>query len=55
MSNLAESDPQIAEFIAQEARRQATTLELIASENHVSPAVMQAAGSCLTTSRCARS
>ena len=48
MPNLAETDPTIAELIAQEARRQASTLELIASENHVSPAVMQAAGSCLT-------
>ncbi|MCS7034655.1 MAG: serine hydroxymethyltransferase, partial [Phycisphaerae bacterium] len=31
-----------------EARRQESTLELIASENHVSRAVMEAAGSCLT-------
>ena len=46
--NLRETDPQIAELIAKEARRQETTLELIASENHVSAAVMEAAGSCLT-------
>jgi glycine hydroxymethyltransferase len=46
--NLAQADSQIAELIAQEARRQETTLELIASENHVSKAVMEAAGSCLT-------
>jgi glycine hydroxymethyltransferase len=41
-------DPQIAELIKQEQSRQETTLELIASENHVSSAVMEAAGSCLT-------
>jgi glycine hydroxymethyltransferase len=46
--NIAEADPQIADLIRQEERRQATTLELIASENHVSKAVMEAAGSCLT-------
>ena len=46
--NLAQSDPKIAELIQQEARRQESTLELIASENHVSPAVMEAAGSVLT-------
>src|SRR6059058_5615527 len=46
--SLAQVDPQIAELIAQEQRRQETTLELIASENHVSAAVMEAAGSCLT-------
>src|SRR5215218_8761436 len=46
--NLDQADPQIAELIKQEARRQETTLELIASENHVSTAVMEAAGSCLT-------
>src|SRR6185437_6676383 len=34
--------------IQQEAKRQETTLELIASENHVSPAVREAAGSVLT-------
>src|SRR3954469_19842025 len=46
--NLSQADPQIAELIRQEEHRQATTLELIASENHVSQAVMEAAGSCLT-------
>jgi glycine hydroxymethyltransferase len=46
--SLTQSDPKIAELIQQEAHRQATTLELIASENHVSQAVMEAAGSCLT-------
>jgi glycine hydroxymethyltransferase len=47
-SSLAQSDPQISELIRQEAARQASTLELIASENHVSPAVLEAAGSILT-------
>ncbi len=46
--NLAQSDPQIAELIRLERQRQVSTLELIASENHVSPAVMEAAGSVLT-------
>lgn len=41
-------DPQVADLIAAEGERQATTIELIASENHVSPAVMHAMGSCLT-------
>src|SRR6201992_4185900 len=45
---LAQTDPKIAGLIQQEARRQATTLELIASENHGSPAVMEAMGSILT-------
>src|SRR3954464_4789720 len=48
MSNIQETDPQVADLIRQEEKRQATTLELIASENHVSKAVMEAAGSCLT-------
>lgn len=42
------SDPAIADLIAKEADRQEHTLELIASENHVSPAVMHAMGTCLT-------
>jgi glycine hydroxymethyltransferase len=41
-------DPDIAALMAKEADRQASTLELIASENHVTPAVMHAAGSWLT-------
>ncbi len=41
-------DPDVAELMAAEADRQASTLELIASENHVTPAVMHAAGSWLT-------
>ncbi len=45
---LRKTDPAIAEIIANEARRQATTIELIASENHVSGPVMHAMGTCLT-------
>ena len=45
---LQQTDPQIAELIAQEERRQESTLELIASENHVSAAVLEAAGTVLT-------
>ena len=41
-------DPDAASIIEREQERQATTIELIASENHVSPAVMHAIGSCLT-------
>jgi len=48
MMRLAESDPQVAQIIEQERIRQETTLEMIASENHVSPAVREAAGSVLT-------
>lgn len=46
--SLKDADPQIAELIAREQQRQASTLELIASENHVSAAVMEAAGTVLT-------
>jgi glycine hydroxymethyltransferase len=41
-------DPQLWEMIEAEQKRQETTLELIASENHTSPAVMAAVGSILT-------
>ena len=41
-------DPEIAAAIDREAERQRTIIELIASENMVSPAVRAAAGSCLT-------
>ncbi len=46
--SLAESDPEIAEAIRNEARRQADGLELIASENFVSEAILEAAGSVMT-------
>ena len=46
--SLSQTDPQIAELITLEQKRQASTLELIASENHVSAAVMETAGTVLT-------
>jgi len=45
---LAEADPEVARAIADERNRQNTGLELIASENFVSRAVLEAAGSVLT-------
>jgi glycine hydroxymethyltransferase len=45
---LTEADPEIARAIAHEAQRQHEGLELIASENFVSLAVLQAAGSVFT-------
>jgi glycine hydroxymethyltransferase len=45
---LAEVDPEVARLIREETRRQAEGLELIASENFVSEAVLEAAGSTLT-------
>src|SRR5262249_6082958 len=45
---LAESDPEVALAIDNEARRQHEGLELIASENFVSEAVLEAAGSVFT-------
>jgi glycine hydroxymethyltransferase len=45
---LAETDPEIAQAIRNETRRQADGLELIASENFVSPAILEAVGSVMT-------
>jgi len=45
---LREVDPEIAQAIDREVERQAGTLELIASENFVSEAVLEALGSVLT-------
>jgi glycine hydroxymethyltransferase len=45
---LQDADPEIARLIGEETRRQSEGLELIASENFVSPAVMEAMGSPLT-------
>jgi glycine hydroxymethyltransferase len=45
---LSDADPAIARLIREETRRQAEGLELIASENFVSPAVLEALGSSLT-------
>ena len=47
-SALAVSDPEIARAISAERHRQFEHVELIASENFTSAAVMQAQGSCLT-------
>ena len=48
MKILAKTDPEIAEAIEKEMRRQSLNIELIASENYVSPAVLAAQGSVLT-------
>jgi glycine hydroxymethyltransferase len=48
MNHLGQSDPEVHRAIEQELRRQKNNLELIASENIVSPAVLEAAGSVLT-------
>ena len=45
---LATVDPGVARAVESELQRQETHLELIASENYTSPAVMAAQGSCLT-------
>jgi glycine hydroxymethyltransferase len=45
---LADTDPEIADVIAREVARQNTTVQLIASENFTSPAVLEAQGSPLT-------
>jgi glycine hydroxymethyltransferase len=45
---LADTDPELAGAIRHETRRQADGLELIASENFVSTAVLEAAGSVMT-------
>src|SRR3989475_11381717 len=45
---LQQVDPEIAEILRDEARRQATGLELIPSENFVSEAVLEAMGSVFT-------
>ncbi len=48
MSYLMQADPEVAEAIRQETRRQAGKLEMIASENFVSEAVLEAQGSVMT-------
>jgi glycine hydroxymethyltransferase len=47
-NTLAKTDPQLWEAIQKENKRQEDHIELIASENYASPAVMQAQGSQLT-------
>ncbi|CAN5537779.1 serine hydroxymethyltransferase [soil metagenome] len=46
--SVADVDPEIAQVLTDEARRQETTLEMIASENFVPQAVMDCQGSTLT-------
>ena len=46
--SLLATDPEVAQAISDETRRQAEGLELIASENFVSAAVLEAAGSVMT-------
>ena len=46
--HLRDVDPEIHDILGREARRQANQLELIASENFVSEAVLEATGSVLT-------
>ncbi len=45
---VAEKDPLLAESLRKECKRQCTKLEMIASENFTSPAVLEATGSVLT-------
>jgi len=47
-ASLVDSDPQIAELIDSEGRRQSEAIRLIASENYVSQAVLEATGTVLT-------
>lgn len=46
--SLNEADPEVHRIISNEKRRQVNSLELIASENFTSTAVMEALGSCMT-------
>lgn len=48
MDHLRQVDPAIYEAIQKELGRQRANIELIASENFVSPAVLEAMGSVLT-------
>ena len=48
LQNLATADPQLAELIEAEATRQHDKLRMIASENYVSRAVLEATGTVLT-------
>ena len=48
MHKLADTDPEVAKVLSAEAQRQHRNLELIASENFVSEAVLEATGSVLT-------
>ena len=53
-SPLERTDPEIAGIIARELERQNTTIQLIASENFTSRAVMDAPRCMLSRLRCGR-
>ncbi|MCH7974744.1 MAG: serine hydroxymethyltransferase, partial [Bacteroidetes bacterium] len=46
--NVLQADEEISKVLELETKRQLENLELIASENYVSPAVLEAAGTILT-------
>ncbi len=48
MEHLVQSDPEIYQIVEKEIERQVTRLQLIASENYASPAVLETAGTVLT-------
>ncbi|MBT5338255.1 serine hydroxymethyltransferase, partial [Candidatus Falkowbacteria bacterium] len=48
LTHLSKQDPQIAEAIEKELKRQQEVIELIPSENFVSVSVLEALGSVLT-------
>lgn len=48
IENVKKTDAEVAQYIEEELKRQQTTIELIASENFTSPAVMEACGTVLT-------
>ncbi len=48
MASLRSTDPQVAELVDEEGRRQSESIRLIASENYVSQAVLDATGTLLT-------
>ena len=48
IKEVKKTDAEVAQYIEDELKRQQTTIELIASENFTSPAVMEACGSILT-------
>ncbi len=48
LTQLRKADPRLASFIGSELQRQRDSIVLIASENYVSPAVLEAAGTVLT-------
>jgi glycine hydroxymethyltransferase len=48
MSSLSQTDPEVSSILAKETRRQKETINLIASENYASKAVLEAQGSIFT-------